>query len=147
MRGKRFKPRQNFTSTHLSQFGKLGKKGGYFLITYYAYPKCTTCRKAKKWLDEQGTVYNEVNIAEAPPSKEKLSEMYKVSGVELKKFFNTSGMKYRELGLKDKLPQMTEEQQLELLASDGMLIKRPLTYGDGKVTLGFKEQDFVANWQ
>ncbi len=117
------------------------------MITYYAYPKCTTCRKAKKWLDEQGTEYNEINIAEAPPSKEQLSEMYKASGVELKKFFNTSGLKYRELGLKDKLPQMTEEGQLELLASDGMLIKRPLTYGDDKVTLGFKEQDFEANWQ
>ncbi len=117
------------------------------MITYYAYPKCTTCRKAKKWLDEQGAEYNEINIAEAPPSKEQLSEMYGASGVELKKFFNTSGMKYRELGLKDKLPQMTEEEQLELLASDGMLIKRPLTYGDGKVTLGFKEQDFEANWQ
>lgn len=117
------------------------------MITYYAYPKCTTCRKAKKWLDEQDIAYNEINIADAPPSKEQLSEMYRASGVELKKFFNTSGMKYHELGLKDKLAQMTEEQQLELLASDGMLIKRPLTYGDGKVTLGFKEQDFEANWQ
>ena len=117
------------------------------MITYYAYPKCTTCRKAKKWLDDQGVEYNEINIAEAPPSKEQLSEIYGASGVDLKKFFNTSGMKYRELGLKDKLPQMSEEEQLELLASDGMLIKRPLAYGDSKVTLGFKEQDFEANWR
>ncbi|MBB5180927.1 arsenate reductase [Planomicrobium koreense] len=116
------------------------------MITYYAYPKCTTCRKAKKWLDDQGVEYNEINIAEAPPSKEQLSEIYAASGVDLKKFFNTSGMKYRELGLKDKLADMAEEEQLELLASDGMLIKRPLAYGDGKVTLGFKEQDFEANW-
>lgn len=117
------------------------------MITYYAYPKCTTCRKAKKWLDDQGIEYNEINIAEAPPSKEQLSEIYAASGVDLKKFFNTSGMKYRELGLKDKLADMAEEEQLELLASDGMLIKRPLAYGDGKVTLGFKEQDFEANWR
>ena len=116
------------------------------MITYYAYPKCTTCRKAKKWLDDQEVEYNEINIAEAPPSKEQLSEIYAASGVDLKKFFNTSGMKYRELGLKDKLADMAEEEQLELLASDGMLIKRPLAYGDGKVTLGFKEQDFEANW-
>lgn len=139
--------KQYLISTQHSRFGKLGKKGGFLLITYYAYPKCTTCRKAKKWLDGQGIEYKEINIAEAPPSKEQLSEIYRASGVELKKFFNTSGMKYRELGLKDKLAQMSEEQQLELLASDGMLIKRPLTYGDGKVTLGFKEQDFEANWQ
>lgn len=117
------------------------------MITYYAYPKCTTCRKAKKWLDDQGVEYNEINIAEAPPSKEQISEIYGASGVDLKKFFNTSGVKYRELGLKDKLPQMSEEEQLELLASDGMLIKRPLAYGDSKVTLGFKEQDFEANWR
>lgn len=116
------------------------------MITYYAYPKCTTCRKAKKWLDDQEVEYNEINIAEAPPSKEQLSEIYAASGVDLKKFFNTSGMKYRELGLKDKLADMADEEQLELLASDGMLIKRPLAYGDGKVTLGFKEQDFEANW-
>lgn len=117
------------------------------MITYYAYPKCTTCRKAKKWLDDQGVEYNEINIAEAPPSKEQLSEIYAVSGVELKKFFNTSGMKYRELGLKDKLQQMSEDEQLELLSSDGMLIKRPLAYSGSKVTLGFKEQDFEANWR
>lgn len=117
------------------------------MITYYAYPKCTTCLKAKKWLDDQEAEYNEINIAEAPPSKEQLSEIYAASGVDLKKFFNTSGMKYRELGLKDKLADMAEEEQLELLASDGMLIKRPLAYGDGKVTLGFKEQDFEANWR
>lgn len=116
------------------------------MISYYAYPKCTSCRKAKQWLDDQGVEYNEINIAETPPSKQKLTKIYEASGLDLKKFFNTSGMKYRELGLKEKLPQMSEEEQLELLASDGMLIKRPLAYSEGKVTLGFKEQDFEAAW-
>lgn len=117
------------------------------MITYYAYPKCTTCRKAKKWLEQNEIEFNEINIAEKPPSKEQLKEMYDASGAELKKFFNTSGLKYRELGLKDKLATMPEEEQLELLASDGMLIKRPLAYGDGKVTLGFKEADYENTWQ
>lgn len=117
------------------------------MITYYAYPKCTTCRKAKKWLDEHGAKYQEINIAEAPPSKEELREMHSTSGLELKKFFNTSGMKYRELGLKDKLPNMSEDEQLDLLASDGMLIKRPLAFNGGKTTLGFKEAEYENTWK
>ena len=116
------------------------------MITYYAYPKCGTCRKAKKWLEENGVDYNEVHIVENPPSKSELAEIYRTSDFELKKFFNTSGMKYRELGLKDKLPEMTEDEQLELLSSDGMLIKRPIAFNGDKVTLGFKESDYENNW-
>lgn len=117
------------------------------MITYYAYPKCTTCRKAKKWLDQNGIAYNEINIAEAPPSEGQIREIYTKSGVELKKFFNTSGLKYRALGLKDKLKDMPEEEQLALLASDGMLIKRPLAWNGEKATLGFKEEEFENTWQ
>ena len=116
------------------------------MITYYAYPKCSTCRKAKKWLEKNGVDFTEVHIAENPPSHTALAEIHRASGLELKKFFNTSGMKYRELGLKDKLPEMTEEEQLKLLASDGMLIKRPIAFDGGNVTLGFKESDYENTW-
>lgn len=117
------------------------------MITYYAYPKCTTCRKAKKWLDKNGAQYQEINIGEAPPSKEELRKMYSTSGLELKKFFNTSGLKYRALGLKDKLETMSEDEQLELLAADGMLIKRPLAWNGEKTTLGFKEEEYENTWK
>ena len=116
------------------------------MITYYAYPKCTTCRKAKSWLDKNNVEYKEIHLAENPPTKEQLAEIHQASGLELKKFFNTSGLVYRSHGLKDKLPNMTEEQQLELLASDGMLIKRPLAWNGKKVTLGFKETDYQSSW-
>lgn len=116
------------------------------MITYYAYPKCTTCRKAKSWLNQKGVAYNEQNIAENPPTKEQLTEIYQASGLELKKFFNTSGLVYRSLSLKDKLSDMSEEQQLELLASDGMLIKRPLAWDGKNVTLGFKEAEYQNTW-
>ncbi|WP_342514770.1 arsenate reductase family protein [Sporosarcina sp. FSL K6-1522] len=115
-------------------------------LTYYGYPKCGTCRKAKKWLETNGLAFQEVNIAEAPPSKEELEQIIATSGLELKKFFNVSGMKYRELNLKDKLPTMTDDEKVSLLASDGMLIKRPIVYGEGKVTVGFKEEDFDNIW-
>ncbi|UHH08149.1 arsenate reductase family protein [Bacillus subtilis] len=115
-------------------------------LTFYWYPKCGTCRKAKKWLEEHGKEINEIHIAEQPPSKEELKALYEKSGLDLKKFFNTSGMKYRELNLKDKLYHMSEDEQLELLASDGMLIKRPLTTDGEKVTVGFKEDQFEENW-
>jgi arsenate reductase len=117
------------------------------MITYYAYPKCTTCRKAKKWLDQNGIPYKEINIAETPPSESELREIYSKSGLELKKFFNTSGIKYRMLGLKDKLKEMPESEQLELLSSDGMLIKRPLAWDGEKATLGFKEEEFENTWK
>ena len=116
-------------------------------VTFYWYPKCGTCRKAKKWLEEHNVEVNEVHIVDQPPSKEQLAQLHEKSGLELKKFFNTSGMKYRELGLKDKLKTATEEEMLNLLASDGMLIKRPITTDGTKVTVGFKESDFEQAWK
>ncbi|AWE08470.1 hypothetical protein DCE79_14325 [Lysinibacillus sp. 2017] len=116
-------------------------------IKFIQYPKCTTCKKAQKWLDENGVNYESVHIVEETPSKEQLKSYYEASGLPLKKFFNTSGMKYRDLGLKDKLANMSEEEQLALLASDGMLIKRPIVTDGKKLTLGFKESDFVENWK
>lgn len=117
------------------------------MITFYWYPKCGTCRKAKKWFDENGVSYQEINIATTPPSKNKLEEIYQKSGLPLKKFFNTSGMKYRELGLKDKIKEMTEDEMLSLLATDGMLIKRPIAYDGNNVTVGFKEEQFDSIWK
>ena len=102
-------------------------------------PKCSTCKKAKKWLDEQGISYEDRHIIEDNPTVKELKDWHERSGLPLKRFFNTSGMKYRELGLKDKLPEMSEEEQYELLATDGMLVKRPLVVGDDFVLIGFKE--------
>ncbi|AXH99730.1 arsenate reductase family protein [Sporosarcina sp. PTS2304] len=116
-------------------------------ITYYGYPKCGTCRKAKKWLENEGFSFEEVNIAEQPPSENTLRTLIDHSGLEMKKFFNTSGMKYRELQLKDKLPTMTDEEKIALLASDGMLIKRPIVSDGQKVTVGFNEGTFSETWQ
>ncbi|MFL0365461.1 arsenate reductase family protein [Bacillus sp. PK3_68] len=115
-------------------------------LTFYWYPKCGTCRNAKKWLEEHNVDFREIHIVEHPPSKEELKDLYKKSGLELKKFFNTSGKKYRELGLKDKVSTASDEELLELLASDGMLIKRPLTTDGDKVTVGFKEEEFEKQW-
>ncbi|HZG69980.1 MAG TPA: arsenate reductase family protein [Chondromyces sp.] len=97
------------------------------MLTFYWYPKCGTCRKAKKWFEDHQIDVQPIHIVEQPPSKEELKELYEKSGLELKKFFNTSGQKYRELGLKDKVKTASEDELLELLASDGMLIKRPLS--------------------
>lgn len=116
-------------------------------ITVYCYPKCGTCRKAKKWLDENNVPYEEVHIVDHPPTKEQLREFHEKSGLDLKKFFNTSGKKYRELGLKDRLKTMTEEEMLELLASDGMLIKRPIVTDGKHVTVGFREDQFEEMWK
>lgn len=115
-------------------------------LTLYWYPKCGTCRKAKKWLDEHSITYDEIHIVENPPTKQQLTEIYQQSGLELKKFFNTSGQKYRELGLKDKVSSASENELLDLLASDGMLIKRPIVYDGTKVTVGFKEEAFEQAW-
>ena len=115
-------------------------------VTFYWYPKCSTCRKAKKWLDENHVSYEEVHIVDNPPSRALLEDLYKNSGLELKKFFYTSGQKYRDLGLKDKINEASEGELLDLLASDGMLIKRPLTTDGNKVTLGFKEEVFEESW-
>ena len=109
----------------------------------YCYPKCTTCKKALKWLDEQGKAYEEIDRKENNPSKEDLKAAYEKSGLPLKRFFNTSGLKYKELKLKDRLASMSEDEQLELLASDGMLVKRPLVIDGETVLTGFKE----AEWQ
>lgn len=116
-------------------------------LTVIQYPKCTTCRKAIKWLEENDLAFESVHIVEQTPTKEQLTELYKKSGLPLKKFFNTSGNKYKELNLKDQLPTMSEEEQLELLVSDGMLIKRPIVTDGQKVTLGFKESDFSETWK
>ncbi|MBT2738151.1 arsenate reductase family protein [Bacillus sp. ISL-7] len=115
-------------------------------LTFYWYPKCGTCRNAKKWLDAHQLSYEEVHIVEHPPSREELQEFYQKSGLELKKFFNTSGMKYRELGIKDKMKSATDEELLELLASDGMLIKRPILTDGERVTVGFKEEEYEKMW-
>ncbi|MCP8969663.1 arsenate reductase family protein [Ectobacillus ponti] len=115
-------------------------------VQLYSYPKCGTCQKAKKWLDAHHVSHEFVHIVEAPPSVEQLRAIYESSGLELKKFFNTSGMKYRELGIKDKVKDMTEDEQLALLASDGMLLKRPIVTDGSKVTLGFNEEQFAQTW-
>lgn len=115
-------------------------------IKFYTYPKCGTCRKAKKWLDDHGVSYEEIHIVENPPSRDEIQSYYEKSGLELKKFFNTSGMKYRELGIKDKVKTETEQELLDLLASDGMLLKRPLVTDGNQVTVGFKEEQFTEAW-
>lgn len=109
------------------------------------YPKCTTCQKAKKWLDANKIKYEERDISKKNPNQKELKEWYKKSGLPLKRFFNTSGLKYKELGLKDKLPKMTEAEMIKLLASDGMLVKRPLMIKGDKVLVGFKEEEWKAN--
>ncbi|MER1986912.1 MAG: arsenate reductase family protein [Solibacillus sp.] len=111
------------------------------------YPKCTTCKKAQKWLTDNEVEFESVHIVEQTPSKEELQAFYELSGLPLKKFFNTSGNKYKELGLKDKLADMTEDEQFALLASEGMLIKRPIVTDGKKITLGFKESEFTEMWK
>lgn len=107
------------------------------------YPKCTTCQKAKKWLDEHHVAHTDRHIVEEHPSLDELRQWYGKSGLPLKKFFNTSGLQYKEMKLKEKLPEMSEEEQLKLLASNGMLIKRPLVIGDGTVLVGFREAEWA----
>ena len=111
-------------------------------MLFIEYPKCTTCKRAKKWLDERQVSYEERHIVEDNPKAEELKKWIAKSGLPIKRFFNTSGMKYRDLGLKDRLPEMTEEEQIELLATDGMLVKRPLVIGDDFVLVGFKEEQW-----
>jgi len=112
------------------------------MIKFICYPKCTTCQKAKKWLDDNKIEYELREIKEDNPSFEELSTWYKMSGLPLKKFFNTSGLLYKSMELKDKLPAMSEDVQLKLLATDGMLVKRPLVIGDDFVLVGFKESEW-----
>ena len=110
------------------------------------YRKCSTCLKALKWLEDNKVVFEERPIVEENPSFEELSKWYKMSGMPLKKFFNTSGLLYKEMGLKDKLDDMSEEEQLKLLATNGMLVKRPLVVGDNFVLTGFKEKEWENNF-
>lgn len=111
-------------------------------MLYVCYPKCTTCKKAQKWLDDNGIDYTVRDIKENNPSYEELKEWYGKSGLPLKKFFNTSGMLYKSMNLKEKLPEMSEEEQLRLLATDGMLVKRPILITENNVLVGFKESDW-----
>ena len=114
-------------------------------MLFLQYPPCSTCRKAKKWLDDNGIVYTDRHIKEENPTYEELKSWLQSSGLPLKKFFNTSGLQYRALELKDKLPTMTEEEQLRLLAADGMLVKRPIIVtDDGRILTGFKEAEWAA---
>ena len=113
------------------------------MIKFICYPKCTTCQKAKKWLDENKIEYSIRDIKEDNPSFDELSAWYKISELPLKKFFNTSGLLYKSMELKTKLPKMSEDEQLKLLATDGMLVKRPLVVGDDFVLVGFKESEWI----
>ena len=112
------------------------------MFKFICYPKCTTCQKAKKWLDDNKIEYELRDIKEDNPTLEELTTWYKMSGLPLKKFFNTSGLLYKSMELKDKLPTMSEEDQLKLLATDGMLVKRPLLIGEDFVLVGFKESEW-----
>lgn len=111
-------------------------------MLFICYPKCSTCQKAKKWLEEHKIEYTERHIVEDKPSYDELKEWYSRSGLPLKKFFNTSGLLYKEMQLKDKLPTMSDEEQLKLLATNGMLVKRPLLVKDDIVLVGFKEAEW-----
>ena len=115
------------------------------MIKFICYPKCTTCQKAQKWLDENHIEYAFRDIKLDKPTLEELTNWHKKSGLLLKKFFNTSGLLYKSLDLKNKLPTMTEDEMLKLLASDGMLVKRPLLVGDDFVLVGFKEAEWSAS--
>ena len=113
------------------------------MLKVYCYNRCTTCRKALRWLEDHGIAHTVVDIKTEHPDEAALRAYYRQSGLPLKRFFNTSGIPYRELGLSKKLPDMSEDEQLRLLASDGMLVKRPLVVGDGFILTGFKE----AEWE
>ena len=115
------------------------------MIKFICYPKCTTCQRAKKWLDDNNIEYELRDIKLDNPTLEELTEWYNKSGLPIKKFFNTSGLLYKSLDLKNKLPEMTEEEMLKLLSTDGMLVKRPLLISDDFVLVGFKEAEWEAN--
>ena len=113
-------------------------------MLFVCYPKCSTCKKARKWLEENGIAFDERDIKEDNPTRKELVKWHKQSGLPLRKFFNTSGMLYRDLQLKDKLPTMSEDEMYELLASNGMLVKRPLLVLDDTVLVGFREKEWAA---
>lgn len=116
-------------------------------VLFINYPKCTTCQKAKKWLDANGIEYIDRHIKEDNPSYDELKLWYQQSNLPLKRFFNTSGILYKSMGLKDKLPTMTEDDQLHLLSTDGMLIKRPIIVTDSVVLTGFKEKEWEEEFK
>lgn len=111
-------------------------------MLFICYPKCSTCKKAKKWLDEHNVEYTERHIVENNPTYDELKEWFNKSGLPLKRFFNTSGLLYKEMKLKDKLSTMSEDEQLQLLATNGMLVKRPMIVGENTVLTGFKENEW-----
>lgn len=111
-------------------------------MLFIQYPKCTTCQKAKKWLDDHGIDYQDRHIKENRPTVEELKKWQKLGGLDIKKFFNTSGLLYKSMGLKDKLADMTDEEKFELLATDGMLVKRPIVVGEDFVLTGFREKEW-----
>ena len=112
-------------------------------MLFIEYPKSSTCRRAKKYLEDKGIEFQDRHIVEENPTEEELTEWIRMSGLPVKKFFNTSGMKYKELGLKDRLPGMSDEEQIRLLASDGMLVKRPLLIDGDRILVGFKEKEWT----
>ncbi|MBE6471454.1 MAG: arsenate reductase family protein [Coriobacteriaceae bacterium] len=113
-------------------------------MLFIEYPKCSTCKKAKKWLDEHGVSYDDRHIVDDNPSADELREWQRTSGLAPRRFFNTSGMLYREMQLKDRLPEMTEDEMFELLATNGMLVKRPLLVDGDTVLVGFREKEWEA---
>ena len=112
-------------------------------VLFIEYPKCTTCQKAKKWLEENGVAYEDRHIVENNPTAEELRRWRDLGGLQLKQFFNTSGMLYKSMHLKDRLPAMSEQEQFDLLATDGMLVQRPIVVGDGFVLTGFKPEKWA----
>ena len=117
------------------------------MLTFLCYPKCTTCQKARKWLDDHNIPYTLRDIKTERPTAEELTQWYQMSGLPLRKFFNTSGLVYKALDLKNKLPSMTDDEMISLLATDGMLVKRPLLIGDEFVLVGFKESEWAKQMQ
>ena len=113
-------------------------------MLFICYPKCTTCQKAKAWLDRNGIQYDSRDIKQNHPTYDELAEWHRISGLPLRRFFNTSGTLYKSLSLKDRLPEMSEEEQLRLLATDGMLVKRPILVGEGFVLVGFKQDEWES---
>ncbi|MDR1774667.1 MAG: arsenate reductase family protein [Clostridioides sp.] len=117
------------------------------MLKVYGYSRCSTVKKAKKWLDDNDISYEDIDMVQVPPTKEELEEIYNKSGLEIKRFFNTSGMKYRELGLKDVVKTKPVDELLSILSSDGMLIKRPMVVGNDFVLLGFKEEEWKKTFK
>lgn len=111
-------------------------------VLFIEYPKCSTCQKAQKWLEQNNIEFEDRHIVEENPTKEELTKWIKQSGYEIKKFFNTSGIKYKELNLKEKLPKMSDEEKIEILSTDGMLVKRPLIISESLILVGYKEKEW-----